>query len=339
MTNLTIWKDERNKSGFLPLPLGEGRGEGFCSMKNSLTLALVKLLAIRLGPQAGKSLVISQRERELVQCFLKSLHWLLVPLLAIATPSFAEAQPKPAEPLRVLAAGSLKGAFTEIIAQWQTLHPEQPVTLIPGPAGWLRERIEQGETFDVYASAALTHAEAIQREGWSGPAVLFARNTLCAQVKSDTPVSSDNIVDYLLKPGTRIGTSTPKSDPGGDYTWTFFQRLDKQHPGAYAALTAKAQQLYGSAPDPAKPRVSIPALFADGKLDASIGYCSGAKKNDNAALKSIALPAPAPVADYGLSVSRKAGTAAAEFALFVLSPVAQHVLADYGFIAIGLPSE
>ena len=268
-----------------------------------------------------------------------NFHWLLIPLLALATSSFAESQPKPAEPLRVLAAGSLKKAFTEIIAQWQTLHPEQPVTLVPGPAGWLRERIEKGEAFDVYASAALTHAEAIQREGWSGPAVLFARNTLCAQVKSDTPISSDNIVDYLLKPGTRIGTSTPKSDPGGDYTWTFFQRLDKQHPGAYAALTAKAQQLYGSVPDPTKPRVSIQALIADDKLDASIGYCSGAKKSDNTALKSIALPVPAPVADYGLTISRKAGTAAAEFALFVLSPAAQHVLADYGFIAIGLPSE
>jgi molybdate transport system substrate-binding protein len=269
----------------------------------------------------------------------KFLRLLLVPVLVLATSVLAEPLPKPLEPLRVLAAGSLKSAFTEIIVQWQTLHPEQPVTLIPGPAGWLRGRIEQGEAFDLYASAALTHAEAVHREGWSGPAVLFTHNTLCAQVRSDAPVSSDNIVEYLLRPATRLATSTPKSDPGGDYTWTFFQRLDKQHPGAYGTLTGKAQQLYGSAPDPTKPRISIPALIADGKLDASIGYCSGAKKGDNTALKSVALPAPAPVADYGLTVSHKAGTAAAEFALFVLSPAGQQVLADYGFIAIGLPSE
>jgi ABC-type molybdate transport system substrate-binding protein len=264
--------------------------------------------------------------------------WLLIPLLAVSTFAFADA-PAKAEPLRVLAAGSLKGAFTEIIVQWQRLHPEQPVTLVPGPAGWLRERIEQGEAFDIYASAALTHAEAVQREGWSGPAVLFAHNTLCAQVKADTPVNSDSIVEYLLRPATRLATSTPKSDPGGDYTWTFFQRLDKQFPGAYATLTAKAQQLYGSAPDPAKPRVSIPALIADGKLDATIGYCSGAKKSSNTALKSVALPAPAPTVDYGLTISRKAGTAAAEFALFVLSPEGQQILANNGFGSIGLPSE
>jgi molybdate transport system substrate-binding protein len=269
----------------------------------------------------------------------KPSRWLLVSLLALSASAFADAPMKPAEPLRVLAAGSLKGAFSEIIEQWQTLHPEQPVTLVPGPAGWLRERIEQGEAFDLYASAALTHAEAVYREGWSGPAVLFARNTLCAQVKADTAVDSASIVEYLLRPATRLATSTPKSDPGGDYTWTFFQRLDKQHPGAYAALTGKAQQLYGSAPDPAKPRVSISTLIAEGKLDASIGYCSGAKKSSNTALKNVALPAPAPTADYGLSVSRKAGSAAAEFALFVLSPAGQQILANNGFVSIGLPSE
>jgi ABC-type molybdate transport system substrate-binding protein len=269
------------------------------------------------------------------------LHRLLATLLALAaTSTLAAPQPaSAAEPLRVLAAGSLKNAFTEIISQWQAIHPEQPVSLISGPAGWLRERIEQGEAFDLYASAALTHAEAIHREGWSGHAVLFAHNALCAQVRSDTPVNSDSIVDYLLLPATRLATSTPKSDPGGDYTWTFFQRLDKQHPGAYATLTAKAQQLYGSAPDPAKPKISISTLIADNKLDASIGYCSGTKQNVNTGLKSIALPAPAPTADYGLSVSRKAGMAAAEFALFVLSPAGQQILADNGFSSIGLPSE
>ena len=269
----------------------------------------------------------------------KIFYWLPIPLLTLTTCAFADTPLNPAIPMQVLVAGSLKGAFTGIIAQWQKLHPEQPVTLIAGPAGWLRERIEKGEAFDVYASAALTHAEAIYREGWSGPAVLFAHNTLCAQVKADAPVNSDNIVDFLLKPGTRFATSTPRSDPGGDYTWEFFRRLERKHPGAYVELTSRAQQLYGSAPDPAKPKVSTAALIADGKLDATIGYCSGAKQKDNAALKSIALPAPAPVADYGLSVSRKAGTAAAEFALFVLSPAGQQVLSDDGFITIGLPSE
>lgn len=244
-----------------------------------------------------------------------------------------------AEPVHLLAAGSLKNAFTEIIKQWQTLHPEQPVTLAVGPAGWLRERIEKGEAFDIYASAALTHAEAVYREGLSGPAVLFARNTLCAQVKADARVNSDSIVDMLLKPGTRIITSTPKSDPGGDYTWEFFRRLESQHPGAYLALTTRAQQLYGAPPEPGKPRVSASALITKGEADAAIAYCSGEKQNENTAIKYIALPLPSPVADYGLTVSNKAGAPASAFALFILSPAGQRILSDYGFVSIGLPSE
>lgn len=266
---------------------------------------------------------------------------LLAALLTLASlPALAAPQANTkADPVHVLAAGSLKNAFTEIIKQWQTIHPDQPVTLAVGPAGWLRERIEHGEVFDLYASAALAHAETVYREGLSGPAVLFARNTLCAQVKADARVNSDSIVDMLLKPGTRIITSTPKSDPGGDYTWEFFRRLEAQHPGAYIALTTRAQQLYGAPPEPGKPRVSASALITKGEADAAIAYCSGAKQNEHTAIKYIALPLPSPVADYGLTVSNKAGATASAFALFILSPAGQRILSDYGFVSIGLPSE
>ena len=59
-------KNVPSQPDFPPRPLGEGRGEGSNSTSGSLTLALMEPLAIRLSPQAGKSLVISQRERELV---------------------------------------------------------------------------------------------------------------------------------------------------------------------------------------------------------------------------------------------------------------------------------
>jgi molybdate transport system substrate-binding protein len=263
----------------------------------------------------------------------KRLSLVVLLLASLSVPALAEPI---SEPLRVLAAGSLKAALTNLISQWRTEHPQSPVTLVAGPAGWLRERIEQGDSFDVYASAALTHAEAVHQEGLSGPAVLFAHNTLCATVRSDAQVEGNNIVGYLLKPETRLATSTPKSDPGGDYTWSFFQRLETQHPGAYAVLNAKAQKLYGSAPDPSKPRISVNELITSNKMDVSIGYCSG-KSGDG--LKKISLPAPSPIADYGLTLSNKATPAAASFALFILSPQGQRTLAAHGFVPVGLPSE
>lgn len=263
---------------------------------------------------------------------------LLLALWLALSPVSLIAEPL-APPLQVLAAGSLKSALTRIIAEWQRIHPDQPVTLQSGPAGWLRERIEQGEAFDIYASAALTHAEALNREGWTGPAVLFAHNKMCALVKADSPASSQTIVDSLLLPSTRIATSTPRVDPAGDYTWEFFRRLDQQHPGAYAALSARAKPVFGGVPDAQKRSRPMSAWIIAGEFDMGIGYCSGKVNKGDAALKYVELLAPSPVADYGLAVSRKSGTAAAEFALFILSPVGQRLLADSGFISIGLPSE
>lgn len=249
------------------------------------------------------------------------------------------AAPASAETVNILAAGSLKKAFTAIIANWQLSHPETPVSMENGPAGWLRQRIEHGEAFDLYASAALSHAEAVSQAGWAGPAVLFARNRLCALVKADNPVTSDSVVAYLLRPTTRIATSTPLSDPGGDYAWAFFRGIDATHPGAYADLSQRAQQLYGAPPNPDKPAPSASLLIAEGRIDIALGYCSGMPRGGDAPVKGIALPAPAPVAEYGLAVARKAGPGAAAFALFVLSPSGQRILAEHGFLAVTRPQE
>lgn len=224
--------------------------------------------------------------------------------------------------------------MNDIMAQWQRLHPELPVVQINGPAGWLRQRIEQGEPFDVYASAALEHAAALHHEGWTQAATLMVRNRLCATLAPSVDVDSGNIVQYLLKPSTRIATSTPKLDPGGDYTWEFYRRLNDSQPGVFAALTARSRQLYGGAPQPGTKVPSTSELIQQGVVDAALGYCSGKADGKLPALKKIELPPPAPIADYGLAVSSKAHDGAAEFAKFVLSPTAQAIFMDYGFVPL-----
>jgi molybdate transport system substrate-binding protein len=80
--------------------------------------------------------------------------------------------------INVKAAGSLKDAFTAIFADHTKQYgggfaPEW------GPSGSLRERLQKGEAFDVFASAALPHAQVLTDAGISGPSVLFAKNALC----------------------------------------------------------------------------------------------------------------------------------------------------------------
>jgi molybdate transport system substrate-binding protein len=76
--------------------------------------------------------------------------------------------------IRVMAAGSLKEPFAAIFADYSKQYGAgfAPVW---GLSGVLRERLRGGEAFDVFASAALPHAQALTDAGVSGPSVMFAR--------------------------------------------------------------------------------------------------------------------------------------------------------------------
>ena len=146
--------------------------------------------------------------------------------------------PASASEIRVVAAGSLKDAFTTIFADYAKLHGAgfAPVW---GPSGVLRERLQNGEAFDVFASAALPHAQALTDAGVSGPSVLFVRNALCVVTDAGRRLDGDNLVETLLRPDIKIGTSTPVADPAGDYTWELFHRIDAQRAGAFETLSKK----------------------------------------------------------------------------------------------------
>jgi molybdate transport system substrate-binding protein len=266
-----------------------------------------------------------------------SMRFLLVAsMMALAASSVSAAE------LKVLAAGSLKDAFTAIFADYTKQYggsfaPEW------GPSGSLRERLQKGEAFDVFASAALPHAQALTDAGISGPSVLFAKNALCVVTDSAHQLDSGNLVETLLRPDIKVGTSTPVSDPAGDYTWELFHKIDTKRPGAFETLSKKAQQLFGgpatTAPVNGRPRLLV--ALDDHQIDLFVYYCSGAQQivRDQPNYKSVALPPELVVGpEYGLTVSRKAVAGAADFAIYLLSPQAQGRLKSFGFIPVSLPA-
>ncbi len=180
--------------------------------------------------------------------------------------------------ISVKAAGSLKDAFSAVFADYTRQYgggfePEW------GPSGTLRERLQKGEAFDVFASAALPHAQVLTDAGISGPSVLFARTALCVVTSADRALDTANLVETLLKPEIRIGTSTPVSDPSGDYTWEVFHRIEAARPGAFKTLSEKARQLIGGpASAPAvNGRSPLLAALDERRIDLFIYYCSGAR--------------------------------------------------------------
>ena len=261
--------------------------------------------------------------------------WLAALMMALATSTAS------ATDLRVMAAGSLKDAFTAIFSDYSKQYGGgfAPVW---GPSGSLRERLQKGEGFDVFASAALPHAQTLTDAGISGPSVLFTRNALCVVTMASSPVDTGNLVETLLKPEIKIGTSTPVSDPSGDYTWEVFHRIETSKPGAFKILSGKAQQLVGSPTSVPAVNGRSPLVVAldERRIDLFIYYCSGAREivKASANYKSVALPGELSVGpEYGLTVSRKAQPGAAEFAMYLLSPAGQSTLKAYGFLPVALP--
>jgi ABC-type molybdate transport system substrate-binding protein len=244
--------------------------------------------------------------------------------------------------IRVVAAGSLKEPFTAIFADYAKRYGAS-FSAAWGPSGLLRERLRGGEPFDVFASAALPHAQSLTDAGVSGPSVMFARNTLCAVTGSDRQFDTGNLVETLLRPEIRIGTSTPGADPSGDYTWQVFRKIDALKAGAFDILSGKAQQLFGgpNTPGPVNGRPRVLVALDEKQIDLFISYCSGAQQivRESPKYKSIALPPELSVGpEYGLTVSRHAQTGAADFALYLLSPQGQKSLQAFGFIPVALPA-
>jgi molybdate transport system substrate-binding protein len=161
---------------------------------------------------------------------------------------------------------------------------------------------------------------------------------------ADSTLETGNLIDTLLKPETKFGTSTPVSDPAGDYTWEMFHRVEAHRPGAFKTLSEKAQQLFGgpntTTPVNGRPRLLV-ALDAH-QIDLFIYYCSGAREIVRASTqyKSVALPPELVVGpEYGLTVSRSAQPGAADFAMYLMSPQGQATMKTFGFIPVTLPAK
>ena len=232
-------------------------------------------------------------------------------------------------PISVRAAGSLRHALQALIASgaWPA------VDLTVGPAGLLRQAIERGAPCDLFLSANLEHPQALAA---GAPVRRFARNRIVALARPQLGLEPGNFLDVLLRDTTRIGTSTPGADPGGDYAQAVFARADALRPGAGAMLRAKALHLVGGevAPDVPKGADPLRHFLTTGTADRCRSYHTTAKRLA-ADFAMVELPAAlAVVASYGLVVLAPPGPphdAAERCADVLLSAAGQAALASCGF--------
>lgn len=242
-----------------------------------------------------------------------------------------------AETVKLYAAGSLKAALTEAARDFEAKNPGATVTTEFAASGLLRERIEKGEIAHVFASADMGHPSKLADAGKSqGKPVVFARNQLCALARPGVAMTRETLLPVLLDEKIRLGVSTPKADPSGDYAVALFAKAEAVTAGARAKLEAKAQQLTGGASSPKAPegRNLYAWVMDSGEADVFLTYCTNAvlARKEIPALQKIDVPETLAVgADYGLIVLKDAPAAAQAFANYIRHAAGQAILAKFGF--------
>ncbi|MEC5345149.1 molybdate ABC transporter substrate-binding protein [Brenneria populi] len=240
-------------------------------------------------------------------------------------------------PLRLYAAGSLRRAFTPLLAEFGERYA---VTVEPtfGPAGLLCDRLINGAEADVFASANRAHPQRLKTLGLAENTAAFALNGLCVVMRNIPALTSQPWLSALLDPRFTLSTSTPGCDPGGDYAFQLFDKIESLHRGWGQRLREKAKPLVGGAMTH-----SIPAgmtagsyLIRSGQSDMHIGYASYlpllTRQPD---LSVVPIPEPYAVkAEYMLATLRPERREARQLADAILSPSGQRFLRENGFSSI-----
>jgi ABC-type molybdate transport system substrate-binding protein len=233
--------------------------------------------------------------------------------------------------------------MTDIAAVYARLYGTT-VTPVYGASGALGGRLAKGEPGDVFTSADMGYPEALTKAGISGPTVVFARNHLCAILRPGLTATPGTVLALLLKSKIKVGTSSPDTDPGGAYAWSMFKKADIAQPGSRAKLEAKALKMgspQGPLAVPADTKNAMVWLFEHQKLDVFVSYCTNGHTaaEQLPGINTVELPPELAVkANYGLTVLKGPNhEQGAQFALFILSPRGQRVLAEHGFDAPLLP--
>jgi molybdate transport system substrate-binding protein len=249
-------------------------------------------------------------------------------LFALAS-SLADAQP-----VQIYAAGSLRAALQDLKAGYAAEAPFDAAFTF-GPSGKLRERIEAGDAPALFASASPTHTERLVKAGKLRSHTLFARNSLCVLAREGVSLQSASVVETLLSPTIRVGTSTPGADPSGDYTWEMFKKVDRlRRPGAFDVLDKKALKLTGAEINTTDSSPQYASVLRDNKADVFVTYCTNAAlaMKEVSSLTFATVPADIDVAsDYSIGIAMDAPESARLFTRYIMSARGQAILARYGF--------
>ena len=261
-------------------------------------------------------------------------------VFGFAIVTLVAATPVRADSLKLMAAGSLRAAMTDLLQRF----PRQSDTVDTpefGSSGLMRQKIDNGMAVDVFASADMEQPRKLAEGHPERLVIHFARNTLCALARPDVKLDQASFLDRLLDPSVRIATSTPGNDPLGTYSWGVFARADALKPGARATLETKARKLVGGGektPPLVPGKGAVEGIFLSDQADVMLIYCSAvpAIQKEMPTLTSLKLPQALTVEPADGLVILNTKPVALRFVAYVMSEEGQAIIRSHGLEPIGL---
>ncbi|SEI00448.1 substrate-binding domain-containing protein [Paracoccus alkenifer] len=234
-------------------------------------------------------------------------------------------------------AGSLAGALTGF-AHGFAVRTRDSVDIHHGPAGLLTKAIQEGLPVDVFVSASPEGPQALHRSGLFGPHRIIARNRMVLAARPGLDAPAGDALALLADPRWRIGMSTPRADPGGDYAAAFLDRLVATDPGRWRDLRDRCTGLYGAVlpvPD-GPPRSPALAALSKGRADMLIVYATTADRIAKALPGTRILPLPlelAPLTEICACVRCGPNAPARRLLDELQGPEVAALLHSHGFLA------
>lgn len=225
--------------------------------------------------------------------------------------------------LHVFAASSLTDAFVDMERSFEAVHPDADVTVTFSGSQVLRLQIEHGAAADVFASANLSHMQALVDAGWVRDSRVFAHNELVVIVPRDNPAAIQAFDD--LPKATRLVIGTAHV-PVGAYTREALSRAGGRLGGEFAAEVRRRVVSEENNVRLVRAKVEV------GEADAAIVYRTDAASSERVRL--IPIPEDLNVrADYAIGVVADGPNRglAHQWLAFVTSRQGQTILSRHGF--------
>ena len=177
------------------------------------------------------------------------------------------------ESIIVFSAGSFRYALQELSDIFRQIHHIE-IKAFCGPAGILRQQIEQGKRCDIFISANPENVLQLADSKKIYQKLTIAFNQLALTTLNLEHFRHKSIFELLFDCSLRLATSTPSCDLCGDYTWLLFDKIEQCFPGEGEALKRRALKLVGGNSSNIVPKGKIAShyLLLNGYADMMIGY-------------------------------------------------------------------